>query len=71
MDNIINRAECKSLVSLINRSPDTGDGWRNVSSLLMTLVVDFEDQSLIEWEYTDTGGKVRLSPKGVEVAPYL
>jgi hypothetical protein len=62
----------KSLVALLMRSPDIGQGWRNVSKMVMPLVTEFNDQTLIEWTKEDDGsGRVRLTEKGETVAPYL
>ena len=61
-----------ALLSLIARSTDVGDGWREVSAQVMPLVATCPDQSLIEWERLASGtGRVRLSPKGKTVSPYL
>lgn len=62
-----------AIIKLIIRSKDVGDGWRNVSPILVSLITDFDDQTLLETK-SDADGKnfmVRLSEKGKIVAPYL
>lgn len=68
-----NKQKLKSVIRLIERSPDIGEGWRSVSPMLMRgLIEPFEDQTLIEWEKDGAeGGRVRLTDKGRDVLPYL
>lgn len=63
----------KTLLALIERSPDRGDGWRSASPVIFRgLVKTYPDQSLIEWKENDDGsGFVRLTDKGRTVMPYL
>jgi hypothetical protein len=61
-----------NFIKLILRSPDSGDGWRNVSIMLWRLVEDFDKKELIENEqYADGSGRVRLSPLGLSVVNYI
>ncbi len=61
-----------SFLRLILRSPDRGDGWRTVSSILWRLVEGFGPKELIEFEEApEGGGKVRLSDAGKIVVRYL
>jgi hypothetical protein len=73
LDTPVERQNLKSLIALIARSPDRGEGWRSVSAPLFPLYSYFIDPSLIECEKSEDGGggRVRLSPKGEIVAPYL
>jgi hypothetical protein len=59
----------KGLIQLIIRSPDSGDGWRNVSKTLWPLVNGFSASELIEKDMD--GHRVRLSELGYKVAEYL
>jgi hypothetical protein len=62
-------AKEKGFLRLIQRSPDIGDGWRQVSDALWALVAFFGKQELIE---TDCENKrVRLSHDGAIVVRYL
>jgi hypothetical protein len=56
---------------LILRSPDRGDGWRSVSSVVWPLVESFTQPDLIEIEPSADGGRVRLSPRGAIVIDYI
>jgi hypothetical protein len=61
----------KGFLSLILRSPDQGDGWRNVSAVVWPLVAEFKRQELIEIQYCGDDRHVRLTPEGNTVAKYL
>lgn len=62
----------KRFLRLILRSKDIGDGWRNVSLHVWTLVADFKRKELIEAERFEAGaGKVRLSERGRIVVEYI
>jgi len=63
--------KAKSFLQLVLRSPDTGDGWRNVSSALWPLVKGFSLPELIETEGDASGGRLRLSERGKIVCDYL
>jgi hypothetical protein len=64
--------QAKDFLKLVLRSPNTGDGWRDVGKMLWPSVVDFEAQELLESSRNDDGtGKVRLSETGLIVARYL
>ena len=59
----------RSFLKLLLRSPDVGDGWRNVSEVVWPLVTGFDKEKLIE---TDSENKrVRLTPEGLIVVEYL
>lgn len=59
----------KNFIKLIQRSPDHGNGWRQVSDLCWELILEFKQPDLIE---IDTELKrVRLSHDGTIVAKYL
>jgi hypothetical protein len=61
--------EQKSLLRLVARSPDIGDGWRQVSDVLWTHVQKWAHPGLTE---IDEGLKrIRLSPDGLIVMRYL
>lgn len=61
-----------SFIRLLQRSTDTGDGWRNVSTLLWRLVERFPHKELLETDLKiDGSGKVRLSERGRIVVEYL
>ena len=56
------------MLSLINRSPDIGDGWRQVSDMLWRHVKDQAHPDLTE---LDEGQKrVRFTEAGVAVVRY-
>ena len=57
----------KQFIALLLRSPDTGDGWRNVSKIVWPLVTVFAHQELIETKE----GAVRLSALGKTVITYI
>jgi hypothetical protein len=57
------------LFQLIARSPDIGDGWRQASSVVWTLVESFTRNELIEKDVEKL--RVRLSPRGQIVSEYL
>jgi hypothetical protein len=57
------------LLRLILRSPDVGDGWRNVSGVLWEHVVKNAVIDLVEFDYENK--RVRFSPEGVIVMRYL
>ena len=63
-----------NFIQLVNRSKDTGDGWKKVSSLLWRLVDQFDKTrpELIEHErLVDGSGRVRLTERGKIVADYV
>ena len=67
-------AEDKNFLRLIQRSPDIGEGWRNVSPQLWTLVEERLKTipALIEAELEPTGGgRVRLTEEAQIVMKYL
>ncbi|MFA5897825.1 MAG: hypothetical protein WC829_01800 [Hyphomicrobium sp.] len=53
-----------SLLSLIHRSPDTGDSWKRVSRVVLPIFKGFTRHELIEMRETDDGGFVRLTREG-------
>lgn len=60
----------KEIMKLIQRSPDQGDGWRTVSSMLWKpVIVSFTQKELLEID--EENQRVRLSPKGIIVADYI
>ena len=62
----------RRFIALVLRSPDEGDGWRAVSSVLWTIVEEFTRPELIEAEPApEGGGRVRLTETGKTVARYL
>lgn len=62
----------RTLIRLIQRSPDAGDGWRAVSAVLWQLVDRFERKELIEAVKNEDGtGVIRLSERGAILADYL
>ncbi len=61
-----------NFLRLVQRSKDTGEGWREVSVQLWRLVGGFPHTELIEAEPNGEGwGRVRLSPAGEIVVRYL
>lgn len=55
----------KSVLELIMRSPDRGNGVRTVSATCMSLLTDLPEQELIELSIDDDGsGTVKLTEKG-------
>ena len=57
-----------SFLKLLLRSPDIGEGWRNVSASVWPLVLAFPHQELLE---TKDGNAVRLSERGLTVVDYI
>jgi hypothetical protein len=61
-----------SFLRLLMRSPDRGDGWREVSRTCRPLVDSFAHQELIEKKTNEDGsGMVRLSDRGSVLVDYL
>ena len=63
------KAQTKSTLALIQRSPDQGDGWRSVSAACWPLVKDLPIE-LAECEPNDDGGRVRMTDSGRAVLHY-
>lgn len=59
----------KSMLRLIQRSPDIGEGWRQVSKLLWRLVVDQGHPELTELDAEHM--RVRLTAEGETVMRYM
>jgi hypothetical protein len=59
----------RSFLKLLLRSPDIGDGWRQVSDVVWPLVSGFDKKELLELNEDEK--RVRLSPDGLVVANYL
>jgi len=59
----------KSMLALLLRSPDEGDGWRQCSPLVWPLVQSTIPADLIEKDYANL--RVRLSEQGVTVARFM
>lgn len=58
-----------AFLKLILRSPDIGNGWRQVSNTLWLVVEEFKHQELIElWHGFK---RVRLSGRGLIVVDYI
>jgi hypothetical protein len=62
-------------LQLLLRTPDTGDGWRKVSSMLSSVATDeiAKAPELFETQHTEgeDGFLVRLTPEGQIVSRYL
>lgn len=58
-----------SFLKLVMRSPDIGDGWRNVSQTLWPLVASFENKELIDIDYEYS--RIKLSDRGQVVCDYI
>lgn len=64
--------EAKGLMQLIQRSPDIGDGWRNVSEPLAKSVLLWAEKSPELFEIQQEQGlRVRLSERGLVLADYV
>jgi len=63
----------RSFIRLIMRSPDIGDEFRTVSTILTPLVTRIvaELPELYELRTTDEGCSIRLTTQGLTVAKYL
>jgi hypothetical protein len=62
----------KSFLKLIMRSPDDGDGWRNVSAPVWRWAESFPRRELVELSPNPDGsGRLRLSERGQTVKDYL
>lgn len=57
-----------SFLKLLMRSPDVGDGWRNVSAVVWPLVAGFKHPELIRMR---NGNQVKLSDRGLTVVEYI
>jgi hypothetical protein len=57
-----------SLLKLIQRSADIGDGWRQVNDLLWPSVLEYKDQDLIDLDHENKC--VRVSAEGLIVLKY-
>ncbi len=55
-------------LKLLLRSPDVGDGWRNVSATVWPLVAGFSHPELIR---VRNGNQVKLSERGLTVVDYI
>lgn len=58
----------KEFLKLLLRSPDVGDGWRNVSSAVWPLVAAFKHPELIRMR---NGNQVKLSGRGLIIVDYI
>lgn len=58
----------RTMLRLIERSPDVGDGWRQVSSVLWRHVLDQAHPDLTELDRRNL--RVRLNEKGRTVLEY-
>lgn len=61
--------QAKDTLRLIQRSPDVGDGWRNVSPRLRPNMTTWLRSA--EELYEFNGERIRLSPEGRTVCRYL
>jgi hypothetical protein len=59
----------KTMLRLIERSADTGDGWRLVSNPLWKHVLDQSHPDLTEIDHENK--RVRFTPEGITVMKYL
>lgn len=59
----------KNFIRLILRSPDIGDGWRQVSSAVWPLVTKAENRELLD--INEETLRVRLNDEGRVVARYI
>ena len=59
----------RNFIHLILRSPDLGDGWRQVSSVAWPLIDRLQSDALIEKDEVNL--RVRLTEKGDTVAEYV
>lgn len=59
----------KGILSLINRSPDVGDGWRRVSRTVWPHVKDMPDD-LAETREDSDGRYIRMTSEGRAVLKY-
>jgi hypothetical protein len=63
-------ARDRNILQLLLRSPDVGEGWRNVSEVVWPFIENFNEKSLIETEKHDKGGRVRLTHDGRVVCKF-
>ena len=64
--------EHKPLIRLILRSPDVGDGWRNVSQVLRKVITEGIAEFPELYEVREMAGmQIRLSDRGNVVKDYL
>lgn len=63
--------EQENFLALLLRSPDAGDGWREVSSWVWQVVEHFGRKELLEVEKREDGGRIRLSERGKIVVDYI
>ena len=57
-----------AFLKLLLRSPDVGDGWRNVSAMIWPLVAAFPHPELIRMR---NGNQVKLSGRGLTLVDYI
>jgi len=57
-----------TFLKLLLRSPDVGEGWRNVSKTVWPLISQFPHRELIR---VRNGNQVRLSGRGKIVVDYI
>jgi hypothetical protein len=61
----------RSTIKLILRSPDRGEGWRSVSSVLWPMIREGLPADLAELRPEGDAGFIRLTARGQAVADYL
>ena len=65
------KQETRALLALIQRSDDTGDGWRKVSSQLWPSVQKWGHERLTEFRSDETGNYARLTSEGKTVLDFI
>lgn len=56
------RAQLHTLISLINRSKDIGDGWRECSDICWGLLEDIERPDLFELDHSRQRVRIKSEP---------
>jgi len=69
MDKLSN--ETKNFIRLIQRSANSGDGWRQVSSIVWPYAIKMSKITPELLELNEVERLIRLSPEGETVARYL
>lgn len=58
----------KSFMRLIQRSPDTGEGWRQVGKMLWPAVIEFHRPELTELDCENR--RIRFTAEGITIMRY-
>lgn len=66
----MNKDKIRQVLALIDRSPDSGNGWKEVSKQLWPIVQDMPLALVSLRPYSGGGGAIRLTESGRAVLEY-